>query len=284
MFVFKIQRLPTRDIREKLKIVRKRLWLIEIFSEKYVLFWVSRKYAEIYKRHFVASVKASSMGLYAPKHLVKIPSLRLSILSWQGKNVLMDFSNMSNEQKTQIIYNILDWLKNFNSFSSRKASIHKFRYIELFLEKNKELSLSGYLISELKRVIDRVNENKNFVVGLGIEDVVLSNFTQLNDKVCLVDLDNFSESINFYYEIGFLMADLEIDHEFSLEQTQKLYTDYLKSRQLQQKFSIKIFTLGRISRYTITALNVQTNKNYSYKMSLNEALQRITQELDSDVN
>lgn len=279
-----IRRLPTRDLRENLTSIRKKLWLIRVFSQKYVLLWVNKGYSKIYEKYLTASGIANKVGLCAPRHLIRIPSLRTSILTWEGENVAEDFQNLGSKEEKKVIFKILDWLKKFNSFNnSVKNEDLEFRYIKLLLKKYKELNLNKNLIFKIKELTNKINKGKKVISGPGIEDSALSNFTYLNGNVCLVDLDNFSDSVNFCYELGFLMADLEINHHFSSEETSRLQRRYIKLRELEEDFSANIFSFGKISRYGIAALNLSRNTNHFYSTTLEKIAKKITEELDSRI-
>lgn len=250
--MLKITALPTRDIREKLQIIRKRLYLVDFFIWKFVVMKVYRSYSQIYAKNMEACRLAKKIRIDAPKHFLDIPFLLLSTLSWEGDNISMNFNFLNKEDKVKLIFKILDWLKTFNSPSQKYTRFLDFRYIELFLKKEKQLRLKRNLTS---RIIKLVKQSRLEIksCGPGIEDVVLSNFTQTKNSVRLVDFDNFGERVNFDYEVGFLLSDIEIECGFSESEILTLWGDYTKKRLL--KTDTNMFAIGRISRYAINAIN-----------------------------
>lgn len=255
--MIKIAILPTRDIREKLQIIRKRLYLVDFFIWKFIVMKVYRNYSQIYTNNIEACRLAKKFKIDAPRHFLEVPFLGLSVLTWEGENVLSNFNNLNKENKLKLIFKIFDWLKTFNSISQMDMGSVDFRYIELFLKKEKQLKLKRNLTSKIRELVKQSRlEIKS--CGPGIEDVVLSNFTQIKNNVCLVDFDNFGKKINFSYEVGFLLSDLEIECSFSEKETFILWKGYIKERFL--KSDTNMFALGKISRYAINAINLFDGK------------------------
>ena len=263
--IINIKRLPTRDIREKLPITRKRLWEVNISSFlRVVILKVSKNYEAIYYKHIAGSQFARKSGLCAANHFIDLPFLRLSIIAWRGVEATKEFNKAKNKNKLDLINNLITYLYRLNSQNQTTISenLENYRYLNLFINELGELNKEKTVKRKIKYLF-----NKPFlvVVGPGLEDPVLSNFTIHKNKLCLVDLDNFSEKVNFFYEVGFLLADLEIDHEMKKFELKDLWKSYQTERGIALKGNDKpMLRLGYISRYAILFLNIRKNPKFNY--------------------
>jgi len=280
--IINIKRLFTRDLRENLPIIRKRLWEVNIPPFlRVVILKASKNYEAIYYKHIAGSRFAGKSRLCAANHLIDLPFLRLSIIAWRGVEATKEFNKAKNKNKLDLINNLITYLYRLNSQNQTTISenLENYRYLNLFTnelgESNKEKTVKRkikYLFSKLSPTI----------VGPGLEDPVLSNFTIHKNKLCLVDLDNFSEAINFFYEIGFLLADLEIDHKFKQTKLKKLWELYQKKKGVTPKKDDRSrLLLGYISRYAILYLNTRKNPRFDYGYDSNKVLKYIHHCLNS---
>jgi len=280
--MIKVRKLPTRDIREKLTIVRKRLWEVNMCSVlKIVILKVSKDYKAIYHKHIVGSKFTKKSKLCTPNHFIDLPFLRLSIIAWRGTEATTEFKEKKSKDKFDLINNLLTYLYRLNNQGKRiaKMDLNSYRYLNLFI---KQLDNSNKA-KEIKRKIEKLTGNlSSTTTGPGLEDPVLSNFTIYKNKSCLVDLDNFSETVNFFYEVGFLLADLKIDHQMIEIELKNLWYLYQTGNKIiSQKSDETQLTLGYISRYAILFLNIKNNPKNNYGYDNGEALDYIYNQLRS---
>lgn len=268
--MLKVKQLPTRDIRENLNVSRKKIFEVSILSQRYILLWVSKRYSKIYTNYVKAFKLVQHDNIYVPRSLVNIIPLRVSIVTWCGNNVAENFLNLTKKDQKRTIFKLLDLLRNFNQLKIKKESLD-LRYINLLLRKD-ELAKYNILRSKLTNFFKTLQPTS---IGPGIEDPVLSNFTKQKEKVCLVDLDNFSETVNFYYEAGYLLADLEIDYNYPNSRTDKIWRDYSKANNLEVQLDESLFRIGKVSRYANTALNLLNNNNGDYGFEFRDVMRKI---------
>jgi hypothetical protein len=271
-----IKRLSTRDLRENLPIIRKRLWEVNIPPFlRVVILKVSKNYELIYFKHIAGSRLIRESRLCAADHFIDLPSLRLSIIAWRGVEATKEFKKAKNKNKLDLINNIIAYLYRLNSKSQTTISenLENYRYINLFINELGELNKEKAVKRKIKYLFSKLSPT---IVGPGLEDPVLSNFTIYKNELCLVDLDNFSEAINFFYEIGFLLADLEIDHKFEQTKLKKLWKLCQKKMGVTPKNDDRSRLLfGYISRYVILYLNTRKNPRFDYGYDSNKVLKYI---------
>jgi len=282
--IIRIKRLPTRDIRENLDEVRKKLWEVSIFSIlKLVVLRVSKNYEAIYYKHITGSQSCKKSHLCVSNHYLDLPFLKLSIIAWRGREITETFKRLKTKDKLNLVQEILDYLYCLNSQNQKTINVNlqNYRYLTLFIDELDKLNRKKSALVQRKLNL-LFGRHPHTIVGFGLEDPVLSNFNLFRDKLCLVDLDNFSKTINLFYEFGFLLADLEIDYKCEQADLKKCWELYRRNKKIILKKSNKIhFLLGYVSRYAILFLNIRKNPKFDYRHNINRTLNRIYHSLDS---
>lgn len=247
-----IYRLETRDIREGLPFVRKKAWVVEIFSVKFVVLWFSGKYFRLYDNYIKGLNSLYGLGKY--RLLFRIDWRRLIIVNYipGGKS----------EEYSKVFDQISNYLALINENGHKRKALPGLRYITLLIPVLENLTRDYSIIAEIKIIKKIITSQKRVVVGYGIDDPTYSNFIICNDECDLVDLDNFSESINYYYMLGYLSMDmwLEVTRSFNPPIDFPSSEDNL------------MYCLGRISRLSNLIINNVNNPAGNYGFDLDKSI------------
>jgi len=256
--MFEIRRLPTRDIRENLMNSRKKAWSFKLGRYEGVILSFSRDYIQLYLNYLQGLKKINLSGNH--KKYMHNKLFRFIITSYIPSNSSSDLHT-----SYSIISNFLTKLNRAN----QKKLTPSFRYVHMAIDlvENEATSFKNKQILQTLHKI--VKLQKDFRVGPGIEDPVLSNFI-LNDSGChLIDLDNYSGKVSLNYQLGYLAKDIELDFDKSFHVN------------LPNNNENKImFFIGSISRLINLVLNVKNNKNRDYGYSDKETVKLLLRECE----
>jgi hypothetical protein len=190
---------------------------------------------------------------------------RSSLVTWCGTSVdeIFKLSHRLNERLI-LTTKVIKWLKKYNRFKSNQTTNINFRYLNLLQGSIKEIGLQVNLVNLALHKVNQFLKQNSFTLGCGIEDPALSNFTILNNKIALVDLDNYSEDIHLFYEIGFLLTDLEIKYNIPRKVTSKILKTFLTDSE-QVNTDYTFYKIGRLCKIFLATLNSSKSSTKNYE-------------------
>lgn len=248
-----IRNLESRDIAQGLKHYRKSVFLAEKNNRKVVVIKInSEKYRPIFDRYLKV---LSQQSTFLPELLQANSSEMTLIVSYEGKNILNSETSYS-----EAVVN----LKKINQNNHKTVALQIPRYVN---QCSRQCLLDEQLI-DLRGVYQELVStlslaNLDIEVGDGIEDPSLTNFCKGIKNVCLVDLDNYSNTVNFEYELGFMFTDLFVRKEMDFD-TEKLiaYIQKFHIGSLSDKNKLLVY-IGSISMLTTLVLDFVDKKSNS---------------------
>ena len=107
---------------------------------------------------------------------------------------------------------VFDYLKDINSINQAERRFITPSIIKLSLELSEEIDSDFQFLPKFKKAIPQLKKsNIRFMYGYGIEDPHIWNFRILNGSraralAFTTDFDYFSDSVNCYWELGYLYA------------------------------------------------------------------------------
>lgn len=145
------------------------------------------------------------------------------------------------------------------------ADFSPWRYLESVREFTNQDMVQGF-IQKTKPLL------RGFRAGYGIDDPVMSNFTQDDQGVHLVDLDHFGDRCSIYYQIGFVMADYDLRAHMSLtsslEDLRRRYQSYGTQPIINEADALTL-VIGYMSRLSIDVINhYKKLDSYNYEQSI----------------
>jgi hypothetical protein len=196
-----IQRLPDREYKRGSNHYRKSVFLL---LNNGIPQFVIHKFHPRFKQIFDNYRRAREILPSAFTGMIQVidEDNLMVLMSYQGKPC-NPFHKLS-------LSKIVHILKEINEISVCRNIFHPPRYLlsVLFLNSQEK----HFELDPLSRLVNVISTNKIYQkLGCGVEDPAISNFTFWNDSPHIVDMDNFTTSINLSYEIGFFVADLEIE-------------------------------------------------------------------------
>lgn len=245
-----IRSLESRDITQALKQYRKSVFLAEKNKIKVVVIKInSEKYRPIFDKYLKA---LSQQNTFLPELLQTNSSEMTLVVSYEGKNILKSKTSYAEAVRN---------LKTINLNNHKSVALQIPRYV---VQYNQQCILYEQLI-DLREMYQELAStlrlaNIYIEVGDGIEDPSLTNFCRGTKTVCLVDLDNYSNFVNFEYELGFMFTDLFVRREIDFD-TEKLLT-YIKKYYdgTLSDINTLLIYIGSISMLTTLVLDMMDKK------------------------
>jgi hypothetical protein len=237
-------RLADRHKRRGLNGHRKAVYLVvDVLGQKSILLHFSDKYRIIFDNYLLAK-EVILKGATDSEWVVDKTNLFI-LMPYLGEVLPLN--------KNQSLVQIIRFLKKIYE-SHNIASFEVPRYLTDLLRLNSEKQKFSFI--QLERLLRQVGEGDiKYSSGFGVLDPSFRNFTHLEDRVYLVDLDNFSKDINLDYEIGFLLADtdLELESKFALD-----LDNYLQmiSKMADMPLEPIPFWIGYVSRIATNLVDI----------------------------
>lgn len=242
--------LPTRDIREKLSYPRKQAWHIKIGPFSLVMIYFAKNYKQLYENYLQGIGVVNINGKF--KKYINNRLFRIILLSYISPNNPLN--------NTQTNFNIISRFLTQLNKKGQKKLISRFRYIQMTIISLEIEQLDQRTNKILKTMIKINSYPQKVIVGPGVEDPVLSNFIVNNNDAYLVDLDNYTNQVNLYYELGYLTKDIQIE-------LHKNFKGIIPNN-LDDKV---MFNIGKVSRLINLFLNIKNNPNRYYGYNYEEA-------------
>lgn len=255
---FRARRLADRSKRQGLTMHRKSVYLITSPPNKKLVFiHFSRQYETIFRNYLAAQVKLNHLVMGDQWQIDR--SNLFILIPYLGRG--FGSPDPSSLQK------VIRKLGQINK-PSRLGIFNPPRYMADLVELNKPLS--RLTLTNLERLTKEMMRLKTVVsLGAGILDPAFSNFTELNGQIYLVDLDNFGSEINLDYEVGFLMADVDVEFR------KTLVSCYSNSKKLVFTPCYWIGYISRLATILIDLIRSQRRLN-DYELSICQKIESIS--------
>ncbi len=242
------QRLNDREQRNNRSLGRKQVFLVTEGENAFVQMHFGQKYASLFQKTLSAYEKLPSV------YIGKVLSVQQSELS-----LSVTYLGAPIEPIAANIPKIKELLFRIHNHNATQGVFTVPRYIHFF----NELFNDPLILSLIEYV-----EGSSLIcsLGYGIEDPVVSNFTEDLSGVHLVDLDHFASDISLYYQVGFMIADVDVIGN----QKYKSIANLQEMLKLPSRGDeIAALTCGYISRLCIDVINDRLNlDSYRPKKSL----------------
>lgn len=239
-----LTRLNDRFQRKKLQKHRKKVFLIETGSvEKWIVLRFSKRYKTIFDNYLNArdflldQVRGQDWLVDEPNLFIMMPYL--------GSN----FISLDSGALGKIAHLLLGI--NTPSKISRFSTP---RYLKNLIELNSSYNI--FELANLAKVVKKIEDGElSYAHGPGVQDPALNNFTHLNNEIFLVDLDNFSTEVNYDYELGFLLSDIDLEVKKELASDMNLRMRTI-SEDIHGELDSFPFWIGYISRIATNLIDV----------------------------
>lgn len=231
------QRLNDREQRNNKSLNRKQVFLVEENSQYLVEIQFGRSYVSLFEK----TVNA----------FTQVPQQYIGeLLNVNQENLTLQVSYLGEALKPtpSTLRSVVEFLKKLQNIQIKQNIFTTPRYISSLYEQTNDQKIKS-LISYL--------DGSSFLcaTGYGIDDPVISNFTEDDNGVHLIDLDHFAHDISLYYQIGFACADIDIISNQEYKLTNNLYKTFTDYDGPISEGNMATLICGYISRLAIDVIN-----------------------------
>lgn len=185
-------RLHDRENRNGKELGRKQVFLGSDSNEKFVEMRFSANYAPLYRKTLLAFERVS-------------PVFIGKLLKADDENFILKVEYLGRplEPTQSNLPKVVRFLEKFSGSSKGGSKFEQWRYLTSLVEHTGNQMITAFVKDIMSTVITVQSGN-------GIDDPVISNFTEDKTGVHIVDLDHFSSDHSLYYQVGFVIADVDI--------------------------------------------------------------------------
>lgn len=185
-------RLDDREARNGKSLARKQVYLVQDGAREFVELRFGTEFAHMYRQTLEAFRTVPSR--YIGRLLAHDDAtLRLEV-EYLGAQVEPVLENLPR---------VVDYIYSLGQVQSMQRPFSHWRYIETLQDYVDDAKLKEFWQVGLSR-------QDEVLSGFGIGDPVIGNYVYDGDDVHLVDLDYFSSEQSVYYQIGFVIADVDV--------------------------------------------------------------------------
>ncbi len=243
-----------REHRNNKTLDRKQVFLVTENETSSVEMHFGKKYTNLFEKTIDAFTQIPSK--YVGKILAIDRKNPVLVVTYLGRTL---------EPSAESVPKILSTLRDIHNENTVQEIFKVPRYIQSFYE----IFEDEYVQSLIKYIEESAFKCS---AGFGIDDPVASNFTEDSTGVHLVDLDHFSSKVSLSYQMGFIIADIDVltNQKYrSVNAMQKTARPFLDDFNKSEEVAL---VCGYISRLCIDVINAQHNFN-SHRS--NESLKHI---------
>lgn len=256
---FILARLQDRGIFKNISNYRKRVFRVyyDIQKSTILIKFIGSKYKELFEKNVNGLICANNIGVNCPT-ILNINRKTLTIMvSDVGDNIL----DLDTNKLSYFLNLAIKELYKFN----KGGEITRELMIPRYLEAASLIEIDDITkkFPKFFEALKSLNNKKMYSgYGFGIEDPSPSNFCYSNGSVYLIDYDHFSENVNIFYEIGFLLADLlvRLDRHFlSVKELGAYVNDFIGSEYeaIPDKINKIQFFLGIVSNFATLLIDAK---------------------------